>query len=89
MNQQANNQITVRGQGLNHSITDAINLVEAIQKIQADRTEMPELIASYNSEMIKRCGDEVKSSVKNAYLVHDWEKLMESPLMKVGIKKTS
>ncbi|KAN0102818.1 FAD/NAD(P)-binding domain containing protein [Hyaloscypha variabilis] len=72
-----------RGQGLNHSITDVGKLVgflalEADQKLAIDK---------YEDEMKARAGEEVQISVMNTAMLHDWEKVMKSPLMKAGLRK--
>jgi hypothetical protein len=68
---------------LNHSITDVGKLVgflalEADQKLAIDK---------YEDEMKARAGEEVQISVMNTAMLHDWEKVMKSPLMKAGLRK--
>jgi hypothetical protein len=46
-------------------------------------------VATYEAEMIPRGKAEVESSVQNAAMILDWNKLMESPIMKFGAAKTS
>lgn len=81
--------VTDRGQGLNHAVCDAGNLLEAITSIAKGQQNREEAITAYDEEMVKRGAAEVNLSVKNALMVHDWKKVMESPAMKVGIKKMS
>jgi 2-polyprenyl-6-methoxyphenol hydroxylase-like FAD-dependent oxidoreductase len=79
----------VRGQGLNHCILDASNLIEAVNRIRsADSTREAE-IASYEKELIDRGAEEVNLSVETALTVHNWPQFMESPLMKHGVTKMS
>ncbi|PMD29619.1 FAD/NAD(P)-binding domain-containing protein [Hyaloscypha variabilis F] len=78
-----------RGQGLNHCILDASNFVAAVVKIKQEQSKKEELIEAYTEELIKRGGEEVNLSLKNALTVHDWKVFMESPLMKHGITKMS
>lgn len=78
-----------RGQGLNHCILDALNLVDAIGNWQAKQGTKVELIAAYDEDMIQRGAEEVRLSVKSALMVHDWASFMESPLMKHGVTKVS
>ncbi|KAH8820697.1 hypothetical protein F5884DRAFT_764906 [Xylogone sp. PMI_703] len=77
-----------RGQGLNHSICDVSKLMNGLISVN-DKRELPEVIKVYEEEMIPRTKAETESSVENMILVHDWEKIKESPMMKVGIAKTS
>ncbi|CZR60097.1 related to monooxygenase [Phialocephala subalpina] len=72
-----------RGQGLNHSITDAGKLVDAITK----ETSLAAAIEKYEAEMKERAGEEVRLSVLNTTMLHDWAKVMESPVFKAGLQK--
>jgi 2-polyprenyl-6-methoxyphenol hydroxylase-like FAD-dependent oxidoreductase len=79
---------TDRGQGLNHSIQDALGFIEAIDQVQQSKQSPAAAISSYDAEVLKRGSDEVKISVQSAILVHDYEKLMNAPVMKQGYGKT-
>ena len=74
-----------RGQGLNHSMTDAGNLVEFL-KTDAYQSSA---IAKYEEEMINRAGEEVHLSVINTTMLHDWSKVLESPVFKKALAKQS
>lgn len=78
-----------RGQGLNHSITDAAKLVDVIQSFIEGGQEMQGLaINSFEEEMIARGGAEVRMSTMNTGMLHDWEKAMRSPVMsKQGMRQ--
>lgn len=41
----------------------------------------------YDEDLVRRSADEVKTSVMSAVMVHDFEKLMQSPVMKQGYVK--
>ncbi|RDW56388.1 hypothetical protein BP5796_13210 [Coleophoma crateriformis] len=72
-----------RGQGLNHCIADVTNLRKAILDIKGGRSQ-PDAISVYDAELVTRGGAEVEMSRKNSLLVHDLEKFMESPVLKMG-----
>lgn len=72
---------------MNHCILDASNLMDSLLKIQADPESQELSIATYEDELISRGQEEVQMSVQTAMTVHDWEQLMNSPLMKHGITK--
>jgi 2-polyprenyl-6-methoxyphenol hydroxylase-like FAD-dependent oxidoreductase len=76
-----------RGQGLNHCICDAANFVKAIKEVRVSPAKRAEAISAYEEELVKRGSDEVQVSLKSAILIHDWEKFMESPVMKKGYVK--
>ncbi|KAJ4343067.1 hypothetical protein N0V87_000787 [Didymella glomerata] len=76
-----------RGQGLNHSVTDAGKLRDALVKIQENGNQA-ESIREFEEEMIKRGGTEVRDGTANTGMLHDWERIKESPLFKKGMRKT-
>jgi 2-polyprenyl-6-methoxyphenol hydroxylase-like FAD-dependent oxidoreductase len=76
-----------RGQGLNHSITDAGKLRDALIELEQGG-EQGALIAAFEDEMIKRGGTEVRDGTANTMLLHDWERVQQSPLFKKGLTKT-
>lgn len=75
-----------RGQGLNHSITDAGKLREAIIKIQ-EGGNRKEVIDTFEKEMIERGGKEVRDGTANTTLLHDWEQVKQSPFFTKGMTK--
>lgn len=76
-----------RGQGLNHSITDAARLAAAVKDFVTGRKGRADAIREYEEEMIERGGGEVRMSTTNTTMVHDWSKFQESPVMKNGMTK--
>ncbi|PVH79821.1 FAD/NAD(P)-binding domain-containing protein [Cadophora sp. DSE1049] len=73
-----------RGQGLNHSITDAGRLVESLTTAAQSQFSA---IKEYEAEMKARAGEEVRLSVMNTTMLHDWTKVLESPVMRAGLSK--
>jgi 2-polyprenyl-6-methoxyphenol hydroxylase-like FAD-dependent oxidoreductase len=78
-----------RGQGLNHCIRDADLLVSALVSAKDKNETLAKAIKEYEDEMIPRAVAEVKSSVENTELIVNWNRLMESPIMKFGSERTS
>lgn len=76
-----------RGQGLNHSITDAAKLVDAIKMMWVDESKRAEVIDGYETEMKARAGTEVRMGTANTEMLHNWEKALQSPLFKQGMNK--
>ena len=76
-----------RGQGLNHCIADAKNFVQAVVNVKDCRATLADAILAYDTELVKRGSEEVELSRKNALLVHDFEKFMDSPVLKQGYAK--
>ncbi|MCJ1311570.1 hypothetical protein MMC25_005243 [Agyrium rufum] len=76
-----------RGQGLNHAICDVSKFVETLRKVITGDEKLSEAISEYDTEIRKRGGDEVVASKQSAYMMLDWNTLMEAPLMKSGIDR--
>ena len=72
-----------RGQGLNHSITDAGKLVELLKS----SSDQQSAISAFETEMKARAGEEVRLSVINTTMLHDWTKVQESPVFKAGLNR--
>lgn len=52
----------------------------------AGATTLREVVDSYEREMIPRGAEEVSCSVENGLMLHDWQKVQESPVFKRGFK---
>ena len=76
-----------RGQGLNHSVTDAAKLLAAVQSVLRGDVAQDEAVAKYEEEMIARAGEEVRMSTNNTLMLHDWDKAIQSPVMKKGMNR--
>ena len=79
--------MTDRGQGLNHAICDVYNLVNAIQKVVRGEAKLEDVIESYAEDSRKRGGDEVKASRQTAYMLLDWNQVVQAPLIAEGIDR--
>lgn len=73
-----------RGQGLNHAIGDAAKFVEMMKRAAGGEMALAEAVEEFDAESIKRGGGEVLFSKMNTEMVHDWERLMQSPVIQVG-----
>ncbi len=75
-----------RGQGLNHSLTDAHKLRNALMAMREDEAiSQATAIGMYEDEMIARGGEEVRLSAMNTRMLHDWELVRESPMFMAGM----
>ena len=74
-----------RGQGLNHGIADAANLTQLLAQVKAGRKSSQEAaVHEYIDELVPRAGEEVKGSIVNTNMLHDWEKVQQSGLLTRG-----
>ncbi|KIM30786.1 hypothetical protein M408DRAFT_270199 [Serendipita vermifera MAFF 305830] len=77
-----------RGQGLNHCISDAMNLVTALKSVYGPSSSPVSLkvaILDYDTEVVKRGSEEVETSLKSAILIH--QKMTEAPVLNQGYAK--
>lgn len=75
-----------RGQGLNNAMQDASNLVDALTD-RAARADLKKAIDAYEAEMRERASKEVHISKEQATKVSDWKTLMDTPMVRMGMKK--
>ena len=47
---------------------------------------MSAAVSAYDEEVVPRGGEEVKCSVENGFMLHDWQKVLESPVFRNGFK---
>ncbi|KAL8721858.1 MAG: hypothetical protein Q9225_001535 [Loekoesia sp. 1 TL-2023] len=75
-----------RGQGLNNAIIDAAFLCRSLNEHCQNGTPITEALAVYEKEMQERGRAAVISSGENSLMVHDWERLKQSPIFTMGFK---
>lgn len=73
-----------RGQGLNHGIADAANITKLMAAVKAGAKNQDDAVREYMDEMVARAGEECKMSVVNTEMMHDWDRMMQSPFFKKG-----
>lgn len=75
-----------RGQGLNHCICDTSYLLAGLSDFRDGIKSLSQTIKDYEADVIPRGQEEVKCSVENGYMLHDWEKVQTSPVFTRGFK---
>jgi 2-polyprenyl-6-methoxyphenol hydroxylase-like FAD-dependent oxidoreductase len=79
-----------RGQGLNNALQDAANFVAAMHKIYGspEQTQgLKQAVDEYDAEVLERGMLEMNISLKQSLFIHDWETLMQSPMVKMGMHR--
>ncbi|KAG9186309.1 hypothetical protein G6011_02865 [Alternaria panax] len=79
-----------RGQGLNNALQDAANFVAAMRKIyglEQQGQDLKQVVDEYDAEVLERGVLEMNISLKQTLFVHDWETLMQSPMVKMGMHR--
>ena len=81
------NALAERGQALNHAVTDAAELVRAIEIsiMEGSTVTRAEAIETYERTMMTRAGEEVRLCDANTRQLHNWAEAGESPVMKNGL----
>ena len=59
----------------------------ALKKVYNAELTLKEAISEYDTEMVKRGGDEVQAALVNAQMLHDWDSLMRSDLMIKSVER--
>ncbi|KAL9103360.1 MAG: hypothetical protein Q9163_001572 [Psora crenata] len=76
-----------RGQGLNNAAQDAAYLCRALQEYCEGRKPLADVIAAYEAEMVQRGHDAVNLSGQNSMMMHDWNQLLQAPMLKLGTRQ--
>lgn len=76
-----------RGQGLNNALEDAACLVNELTFARDSKKSLDEAIQAYEEDMRRRTLKEIPISVMQAKMVHNWEDLMNAPMIKMGMNK--
>jgi 2-polyprenyl-6-methoxyphenol hydroxylase-like FAD-dependent oxidoreductase len=76
-----------RGQGLNNALLDASSMVEMMRKVVFGGEELEACVGKYDEEVLARGKEEMAVSLKQTMFIHDWETLMESPMVKIGMRQ--
>ena len=77
-----------RAQGLNNAMQDAHNYVQGLLKVISGEKTLVDAITDYGNETLERGAAEIKLSSVWGPTLHDWQKLMNTPMMKQGYGKT-
>jgi 2-polyprenyl-6-methoxyphenol hydroxylase-like FAD-dependent oxidoreductase len=76
-----------RGQGLNNALMDAASFVAAMKKAVKGEMGLKEAVDAYDGEMLERGVREMEISRKQTMFIHDWETMMQSPMVKMGMRQ--
>ncbi|KAL8974400.1 MAG: hypothetical protein Q9197_001369 [Variospora fuerteventurae] len=75
-----------RGQGLNHCIADIFSLMAQVKHAVSGEKNWRAALADYEEELVPRGSEEVKCSLENGIMLHDWEKVKQSPVFTTGFR---
>lgn len=81
-----------RGQGLNHAIQDAYNLVNVLTKSASEdiaKDDLAKRIQAYSNEVADRGNGEVNMSRQSAFMSLNWNTLMDSPIVKHSLNRNT
>jgi 2-polyprenyl-6-methoxyphenol hydroxylase-like FAD-dependent oxidoreductase len=75
-----------RGQGLNNALLDAANYVAALEGVSGGE-ELKEAVDRYDAEVLERGTREMGISLKQTLFIHQWETVMQSPMVRMGMRQ--
>jgi len=75
-----------RGQGLNNALQDASNFVAAMRRVKRG-AGLGDEVGAYDKEMLERGTAEMGVSLKQTLFIHNWETLMQSPMINIGMRQ--
>lgn len=76
-----------RGQGLNNAVLDSAKFVAAMVRVRDGDVGLKEVVDGYDKEVLERGKAEMEVSLKQTRMIHDWETLMASPMVKMGMRQ--
>lgn len=76
-----------RGQGLNNCLNDAANLVAGLVEVSKGAKRIESVLTEFGEEVVTRGVAEVEMSRQTSMGVHNWDKFMDSPVMKHGVAR--
>jgi hypothetical protein len=83
----AHPMVPFRAQGLNNAMRDSFGYVEAMRSIVSGTSTLDAAIKEYSDEVFGRGAQEIAMSNAFGPLFHNWEALMQSPIMKLTYGK--
>lgn len=76
-----------RAQGLNNALADADQYVMNLVAIRDGQKSLGDALTEYGKEVLERGSKEIQQSAAWGPMLHDWNALVQSPLMKQGYGK--
>ena len=80
--------VPFRAQGLNNALQDAHNYVQALVEVRDGSKTLEDAITAYGAEVLERCSAENKLSNMWGPVLHNWQAMMNTPMMKQGYGQT-
>jgi hypothetical protein len=80
--------VPFRAQGLNNALQDAHNYVQALVAVRDGKTSLTDAISAYGEEVLARGSAENKLSNMWGPVLHNWQAIMNTPMMKQGYGQT-
>ena len=77
-----------RGQGLNHAINDAFNVIAAVKAIEGGGMDKKTAVEAYRDEVVERGAKETILSRDTAFATLDYDKFKDSGIMRHGLARS-
>ncbi|KAK0631243.1 hypothetical protein B0T14DRAFT_559063 [Immersiella caudata] len=77
-----------RGQGLGNAIADAAEMLQHLRSMSEHTpAELAKAVQAYEKGMWPRGREAVEGNLENTLAIHDWDFVMQSPIVVKGLKK--
>ena len=76
-----------RGQGLNNALEDAAGLVDELTAVSRGEKSLESAVRQYEDEMKPRTRKETFVSTMAAQMSHNFDQLLQSPMVKNGLHR--
>lgn len=70
---------------MNNALQDSSNFVAAMICVDKGEKTLADAIDAYDNEVLERGMLETEISLKQTMLIHNWDTLMQSPMVKMGM----
>ncbi|KAF2260581.1 FAD/NAD(P)-binding domain-containing protein [Lojkania enalia] len=75
-----------RGQGANNAFYDSYCFVDAMKSVVQGKATLQGAVDEYDENVLKRGQEEVHISKVQTFFTHDWNNLVNSPVIKLGTR---
>lgn len=70
---------------MNNALQDSSNFVTAMISVAKGEKTLADAIDAYDNEVLERGMLEMDISLKQTMFIHNWDTLMQSPMVKMGM----
>lgn len=72
---------------MNNALQDSSNFVSALVSVSKGSATLADAVQAYDDEVLERGQTEMAISLKQSYFIHSWETIMQTPMVKIGMRQ--